>query len=103
MSFTLDRDDIDAIDLIRQKKFPDYVNQWLEGQLEKFGITNLPQAWAEARRKPVRMINEDLVPWVIKNHPVEGLWCSNVAMFKYTLLNNSWEDIETFNRLTSNG
>jgi hypothetical protein len=103
MSFTLDREDADAIELIKQKKFTNYVDAWLGIQLERFGIDDLELAWAKARRKPIRLINEDLVPWVIKNHPVEGLWCSNVSMFKYTLMCNSWEDIEEFNRLTVDG
>jgi hypothetical protein len=103
MSFTLDRDDVDAISLLRERKFAPYVNDWVDQQLQRFGIDDLESAWAQARRKPIKLSNEDLVQWVIKNHPVEGLWCSNVSMFKYTLLTNTWEDIELFNRITSDG
>ena len=100
MHFTLDRNDVDAIQLLREKKLAQYINQWVEQQLPRFGITDLEQAWKQARIKKIQMLNLDLISWVLEHGPTDGLWASNVSNFKYALLNHSWEDIEKFNKVT---
>ena len=98
MSFTLDSDDVDARALLIKGKLAEHVNQWLTDQLPRFGIEDLESAWLESRRKPVSLLEQDIIPWVLERDDIAGLWTSNVEEFKYSLMTNDWETIERFNQ-----
>lgn len=98
-SFTLDRDSVDARQLLIRGQLASYVNGWLDAQLERFGISDLAGSWRLAKRKHITMLETDIIPWVLDHQgDLSGLWISNVAEFKYSLMTNDWETIERFNQ-----
>ena len=94
---TTQRDRLETLKLKKRKYFVDTVNSIFDKLLFKYNIKDFQNLWNDAKKnKSVLFVNNNIIDWVLKNQPSGFVWKSNVDSYKYTLLHNTYEDIDRF-------
>ena len=101
-----DLDPMLRLKLKNKKRFVEYVNNKVRTAFDQLGIDDFPARWSNRHRVQFSATVGDIVHWVVSGNAksIDATWMSNVLDYKWTMLNNSTEQInECITRLEQHG
>jgi len=98
-------DEYEKIKLADKAYFITQVNDTFNTLLNKYNIDNFPLKWQIAKNKKITFVNDNIIDWVLSNKDkLDGyyIWISNILNYKYSLLMNTNDEFNQFNKIVNN-